>query len=221
MTSNDDREPGVPADVAVSQAELQRVDALLGLPAAWVEPDHELEERVLTAWRQASRPASRGVDGALAAVGPLWAMPARPAPARRWRARVSGALVGAAAASLLFVAVSLIRRPAPPNLRLTFAATQLAPQASGSARLTETTSGWRIEINTRGLVRLDKGRYYEAWLEGPKGIVSIGTFHTGAKVTLWAGVEADEYTSLTVTVEDEDGNPASSLQRVLTAPVAP
>ena len=109
--------------------------------------------------------------------------------------------------------------PRRPNLRLTFASTALAPQAGGRARLTETSSGWQIQLDTRGIARLDNGRYYEAWLEGSKGIVSIGTFHTGARVTLWAGVEADEYTALTVTVEDEDGDPASSLRRVLTAAI--
>ena len=126
-----------------------------------------------------------------------------------------------AAASALFAGITVARRPPAPDLRLTLTATALAPDASGRATLTETNSGWQIKLDTRGLVRLDKGRYYEAWLEGPNGIVSIGTFHTGANVTVWAGVEADEYTTLTITIEQEDGNPASSLQRVLIAPIKP
>jgi hypothetical protein len=139
---------------------------------------------------------------------------------RRWRAATS-AVAGAAAAALVFVGITLARHGPPPKLRVALMPTALAPGSGGQAKLRETSSGWEIKLDTHNLVRLDHGRYYEAWFEGPKGIVSVGTFHTGAKITLWSGVEADEYETLTVTVEQEDGNPASSLQRVLTASLKP
>ena len=226
MTPNDDQLPDPSTDAPPGEAELVRIHALLSLPGTWAEPDPALEERVLAGVRRAagSRPGPDRIP--LAPPGPdrpTTAAVLRPTDraARAWRPRLAGAVVGVAAASLLFVGVALARRPAPPKLSLSFVATELAPGARGTAKLTETNSGWQIRLDTQGLARLDNGRYYEAWLEGPKGIVSIGTFHTGAKVTLWAGVEADEYAKLTVTIEQEDGNPASSLQRVLTAPIAP
>ena len=215
MTPNDDQLPDPSTDAPPNAAELERIHALLSLPGTWAEPDPALEERVLAGVRRAagSRP---GPDCTAAAV-----LQPTGRATRAWRPRLAGALVGVAAASLLFVGIAVARRPAPPKLSLSLVATGVAPGARGTAKLTETSSGWQIRLDTRGLARLDNGRYYEAWLEGPKGIVSIGTFHTGAKVTLWAGVEADEYAQLTVTIEQEDGNPASSLQRVLSAPIGP
>ena len=237
MTTNDDHLPEPHGAEPVTDVELARVHAVLATSAVWIEPAADLEDRVLDALhRAARRPTNQATSDATARhehapTGSPLAPPVRPndgqvltptgKAANRWRARVGGALVGLAAASALFAGITIARRPPAPNLRLTLAATALAPDADGHATLTETNSGWQIKLDTRGLVRLDKGRYYEAWLEGPKGIVSIGTFHTGANVTVWAGVEADEYTTLTITIEQEDGNPASSLQRVLTAPIKP
>jgi len=225
MTPNDDQLPDPSTDAPPGEAELERIHALLSLPGTWAEPDPTLEERVLAGVRRAAAGSRPGRDR-IPLAPPVpdrteTAAVLRPTgrAARAWRPRLAGALVGVAAASLLVVGVALARRPAPPKLSLSFVATGLAPEARGTAKLTETNSGWQIRLDTQGLARLDNGRYYEAWLEGPKGIVSIGTFHTGAKVTLWAGVEADEYAELTVTIEQEDGNPASSLQRVLSAAI--
>jgi Anti-sigma-K factor rskA len=89
------------------------------------------------------------------------------------------------------------------------------PGATGTALMRETNSGWEIRINTVGLKRLDKPFYYEAWVFGPKGDVSVGTFHTGVDVVLWAGVELDEYPELIITVEEEDNVAAATDQRAL------
>ena len=239
MTINDDRLPDPPGAEPVADVEVAHVHAVLATSAAWIEPAPDLEDRVLDAVRRATRQPTRvpANDTASPDKDATRTRSQRAAPsvpldrqlgptgataASRWRARVGGVLVGLAAASALFAGITVARRPPEPNLRLTLAPTALAPDATGRAALTETNSGWQIKLDTRDLVRLDKGRYYyEAWLEGPNGIVSIGTFHTGANVTVWAGVEADEYTTLTITIEQEDGNPASSLQRVLIAPIKP
>ena len=72
----------------------------------------------------------------------------------------------------------------------------------------------------RGLPRLDNGRFYEAWLRNPEGIlVSVGTFNEPANVTLWSGVSPRTFTAFAVTEEEADGNPASSGRRVLTGQV--
>jgi anti-sigma-K factor RskA len=100
------------------------------------------------------------------------------------------------------------------------AATALAPGASAEATLTKTSSGWRIELDATALPRLDKGRFYEAWLRSPAGVlVPLGTFNEGRMVTLWAGVSPKTFTTLTVTREEADGDQASSGRKVLVGTV--
>jgi hypothetical protein len=94
--------------------------------------------------------------------------------------------------------------------------TPSAPGASGEATLVKTSSGWRIEHGATGLPRLDGGRFYEAWLRNPAGVlVPVGTFNESRKVTLWAGVPPTDFSTLTVTRERADGDQASSGERVL------
>jgi len=94
--------------------------------------------------------------------------------------------------------------------------TPLAPGASGTATLTQTTSGWRIHLNAIGLPRLDNGRFYQAWLKNAAGTaIPIGTFNEGRDVMLWAGVPPSDYGTMTVTRQTAQGGPASSGQVVL------
>ena len=96
-----------------------------------------------------------------------------------------------------------------------------APGANGSATLTKTSSGWRIELSATGLPHLANGRYYEAWLKNAAGVlVPVGTFNDARHVTLWAGVPPTQYPALSVTRQQASGNPASSGERVLTGTVA-
>jgi len=106
------------------------------------------------------------------------------------------------------------------QLEAALAPTELAPAASGEATLTRTSSGWRIELDASGLPRLDRGRFYEAWLRNPAGVlVPIGTFNEGRNVTLWAGVSPEEFTTLTITRELADDDQASSGEKVLVGTV--
>jgi hypothetical protein len=101
------------------------------------------------------------------------------------------------------------------------APTELAPGANGEATLTKTSSGWRIELDATGLPRLDRGRFYEAWLRNAAGLlVPIGTFNEGRNVTLWAGVSPKDFITLTVTREQADGDQASSGEKVLVGTVS-
>ena len=139
-----------------------------------------------------------------------------------WRRRV---LIGAAAAATVVVAVAVGlgvfgSSTSGERFHASLAATGLAPGASGDATLTKTSSGWRIELDATGLPRLDKGRFYEAWLKNPAGVlVPVGTFNEGRKVTLWAGVSPETFTALSVTREEADGNQASSGRKVLVAKI--
>jgi anti-sigma-K factor RskA len=100
------------------------------------------------------------------------------------------------------------------------APTELAPRANGEATLTKTSSGWRIELDATGLPRLDRGRFYEAWLRNGAGVlVPIGTFNEGRNVTLWAGVLPQDFRTLTVTREQANGDQASSGEKVLVGTV--
>jgi anti-sigma-K factor RskA len=100
------------------------------------------------------------------------------------------------------------------------ASTALAPGAKGQATLTKSPSGWRIELSATGLPRLDRGRFYEAWLRNDAGVlVPVGTFNDGRRVTLWAGVPPTAFTTLTVTRERADGDQRSSGEKVLVGTV--
>ena len=73
-----------------------------------------------------------------------------------------------------------------------------------------------------GLPRLDRGRFYEAWLRNGAGVlVPIGTFNEGKSVTLWAGVSPESFRTLTVTRELANGNQASSGEKVLVGTARP
>ena len=149
--------------------------------------------------------------------------------ARRRARRVPGwrrpVLIGAAAAATVVMAVAVGlgvfgSSTSGERFHASLAATGLAPGASGNATLTKTSSGWRIELDATGLPHLDNGRFYEAWLKNPAGVlVPVGTFNEGRKVTLWAGVSPKTFTSLSVTREQADGDQASSGRKVLVGKV--
>jgi anti-sigma factor RsiW len=139
--------------------------------------------------------------------------------ARRAPARRRLVAIGAAGAAALAVAVGLaVFRSGTSGERFhaALAPTALAPGGRGEATLTKTSSGWRIELDARGLPRLTGGRFYEAWLRDSAGVlVPIGTFNDGRDVTLWAGVSPKDFPTLTVTREHSDGDQASSGEKML------
>ena len=130
----------------------------------------------------------------------------------------AAAAVAAAAVAVAVVAVGSGSQGT--RFQAALGPTRLAPGASGEATLTKTSSGWRIHLDATGLPRLAEGRFYEAWLRNPAGVlVPIGTFNEGPNVTLWAGVSPAGFGVLTVTRERADGNQASSGEKVLVGPV--
>jgi Anti-sigma-K factor rskA, C-terminal len=132
-------------------------------------------------------------------------------------------LIGATAAAVLAVAVGLTvfrSGTSAERFHAALAPTVLAPGARGEATLTKTSSGWRIELDAKGLPRIAAGRFYEAWLRNAAGVlVPIGSFNEGRKVTLWAGVSPRDFTTLTVTRERANGEQASSGEKVLVGTV--
>ena len=209
MTTDDDRigylagEGGGDLDDAEA-ADLDDLRALLADESVWVEPDARLEDAVVAAVASES-----GARHQPATVGP------------RRGARRLYVIGAAAAAAVLVVAVSVIaistsRTTQGRQLAASLAATEVAPAAAGRATLTQTDSGWRVELDATGLPRRDGGRFYEAWLRNDEGIlVSIGSFNEPEDVVLWAGVTPLEFRTLSVTEETADGDPATSGRRVL------
>ena len=140
---------------------------------------------------------------------------------RRPRYALAGAAAAAAAALIVALAAN---NPAPraQQFAMVVSGTAVAPGAHGSATLTKTSSGWRIELSATGLPRLSDGRYYEAWLKSSAGtLVPVGTFNEARNVTLWSGVPPTSFPTLTVTQQKADGNPASSGRGVLTGTIRP
>jgi hypothetical protein len=197
---------------AAEREELDHVRRLLGDEAVWAEPDPALEQRVVSAITAATSappaPTSRATQRAQ----------------RRWR-RLPYAVLGAAAAVLLAIGlgVGLTRNEgAPTQFTAALTGTALAPNASGTATMTKTTSGWRIEVQAPGLPRRDNGEFYEAWLKNAQGVlVAIGTFNEGTDVTLWAGVPPAQFPTLTITRQVVGAGPQSSKQVVLSGQVKP
>jgi hypothetical protein len=193
---------------ASERADLNDLRGHLEADATWVEPSSSLEDRIVNAIAaeagagRAARPTRRrGVR--LAA---------------RFGLRPPALALGALAAAALALAIGLSGGGGSPSTQFAMAVsgTTLAPGAEGSATLTKTASGWRIELSASGLPRLAGGRYYQAWLKSPAGVlVPVGTFNDARKVTLWAGVPPPAFPVLTVTRQQADGNPASSGERVL------
>jgi anti-sigma factor RsiW len=183
------------SELADRLAEQQRAVALVRSAAAEVEAPASLRERIEAPQRARRRPVTRRL-----------------------------ALVGAAATAVVVaVAVGLGvfgSSSSGPRFQAALAPTGVVPDAQGKATLTRTSSGWRIELDARGLPRLAGGRFYEAWLRNAAGVlVPIGTFNDGRDVTLWAGVSPNQFKSLTVTRERADGNQASSGEKVLVGTV--
>lgn len=153
----------------------------------------------------------------VAAVGAAATRVGAPPVARRRRRRlttITSLLAAAAITAALLVVVE--SGAATERFRAALAGTTLSPGASGEATLTKTSAGWRVNLRATGLPRLANGRFYEAWLKNPSGVlVPIGTFNQPNNITLWAGVPPTNFPVLTVTRQLANGNPASPGQRVL------
>ncbi len=210
------------------RAELDELRALLGAGEAWEDPDPVLEDSIVAAIAAEASTRPRSAEA------PARPAPAHPSPAeasrprRSWAERLgfsrrtyafAGAALAAAAVIAVVVGLSVGRRgtSSAPRFAMVVSGTPLAPSAHGSATLTKTTSGWRIELKATGLPHLANGRYYQAWLKNAAGIlVPVGTFNDARNVTLWSGAPVTQFRAFSVTVQQANGDPRSSGRRVLT-----
>jgi hypothetical protein len=194
------RGPGPYAPDAASADAARRLRDLLADPDGWAEPPAGLLGQILAG---VDSERSRG----------LAAAPPRPRMRRTVRAGAAALLAAAA------VVIGIVVTRGPATTDVVLAGTRLAPAASATAKLHATPSGLAIELDVSGLPPSPPGYYYQAWMKGPRGPVTIGTFHLRGgpgTVELWSAVSLADYPAITVTREPEDGNPASSGQVVLT-----
>ena len=205
-------EPG-----AIDDEEFLAFEMLLRTPSSWEEPAADLEDRIMASilaeTPTAALPSSSGAQ--VINLAERRARRSRPAQAATWLLSV------AAAAALLFGAATVVRPKPRFDQQFALAATDLAPTATAAVKTRKNDTGTRIEIEITGLPTLKDGEFFQAWVKGPSGLVPIGTFSQGGKVVLWSGVPLDRYNTMTVTIEPEDGDPASSGRKVLAGPVPP
>ncbi len=151
---------------------VERTQALLSEPSLWVEPSPDLEQRVIDAIQAAgaSTTSPATADAApLSGAGGITGIVGGRRLSRRW---VRTTVFAAAAAVLLAVGLATVittQRDRPVEFAAALQGTELAPAATGSVTMTQTTSGWRIHITATGLPRLDGGRYYQGWLKDAAG----------------------------------------------------
>ncbi|HEU5385507.1 MAG TPA: anti-sigma factor [Streptosporangiaceae bacterium] len=218
--------PGTDAPDAATADAARRLRVLLASPDLWSEPPGGLLDQITASIGRertvlAGPPQAAVTWSAANAAGAAnTANTARKDGRRRARMRRSaGAAVAALlAAAAVVIGIVVTRGPATTDVAL--AGTRLAPAASAVAKLHATRSGLAVELDVSGLPPSPPGSYYQAWMKGPHGLVTIGTFHMRGgpgTVELWSAVSLAGYPTITVTREPEDGNPASSGQVVLTS----
>lgn len=211
-----------PADLALladDRALLDDLAVMLADDDLWEEPPASLEDDIVGIIRAEANQANPQAPKALAPS----ALPDNVIPlsaARRRTVRTS--LLSAAAAAVVAVgitaAVTRDGGPAGPANQVEVA---LPDGNAGGVQVADTASGLRIHLDAPHLERLPDGQFYQAWLRSVDGkrLVTVGTFHSGTDVTLWAGVALKDFPTLTVTIESDDGDPASSGNRVLAVPL--
>jgi Anti-sigma-K factor rskA len=196
------QEPGPYAPDSASADAARRLRDFLDDPEGWADPPAGLLDQI-TATIDSERATPTVGDGRR-----------RQIRARRTVRAGAAALLAAAA-----VVIGIVVTRGPATTDVVLAGTRLAPAASATAKLHATPSGLAIELDVSGLPPSPPGYYYQAWMKGPRGLVTIGTFHLRGgpgTVELWSAVTLADYPAITVTREPEDGNPASSGQVVLT-----
>jgi anti-sigma-K factor RskA len=104
---------------------------------------------------------------------------------------------------------------------LPLTATALAPEASGEVQGERIGDNLRIELEVRGLPELPEDEYYEMWYASEDGgRISCGAFRPEPEgrqttVAFTTPINARAYPEIEITREADDGDPASSGEKVL------
>jgi len=192
-----------------ARAELDELRRLLATSSTWDEPPPELADDVVAGIRAEARettpPATRHRR--------TWMRPVL---------TVAAATVGVLAVALGAVLVTGDGDDDSESFAL--AATDVIPDATGSATVESTGSGLSISLTIEGLPPAEPGTFYQAWMRSDTDSVPIGTFHArggDGPIELWSGVEIADYPTMTVTVQEEGAGPESSGIVVLRGDIPP
>jgi anti-sigma-K factor RskA len=208
------------AGLAVDHALREEVEALRPLVA-------RLQTLPPEAWDPPEPPPLRApATEAATATAPPAAVGGR-TERRGWLEPAPLALAGGLAALLLAAGVwigTLIDDEARDGAAGAPAIT-LSPIDGGDGRgeLTISEEGGRATLAVSGLPA-SRGDFYEVWLLGERGMVSLASFRVGAEgratIELNLPVDPSRYGSFDVSREPDDGDPAHSSDSVLQGPVA-
>jgi hypothetical protein len=206
----------------VSDDELTRgLRDLLADEATWAEPAPGGADALLAAIRAEGGAQPSPLDSPEVPGQPSEPLPAAVVPLTARRRRWPRRLLAAAAVVLVAGVVSVVllgRDDDTAGREVAIAGGDQAPDASAVATVEELGSGVAIELDVEGLPPAPPGTYYEAWVRNETVLVPIGTFHMRAGdevVELWAGVDLDDFPTLTVTLQQEGAGQESSGQVVL------
>jgi hypothetical protein len=210
----------------LSDEEIAQLDALLESPALWDEPEQADEEMIVAAIlaeagtgtpavpldvEQETDPAPIDRGPAEVAADTAADEGATVVPissARRWFSPALSAAAGFVIALVGVGAILAITGQAEDGeVELALAGTDLAPEAQAVARIVDLPAGTRVELDVSMLDPAPPGTYYEVWLRQDAEVgVSAGTFHLrggDSAIELWAGVSAEDYPLVTVTIQEE------------------
>lgn len=185
-------------------AEHVAVRAQLAAESTWLEPPADLQEAIVADIVAQHRPSARRSSS-------RWSL-------QRWVA------AGAVAATIVLAAVVVLLPADADRLQMQLQGTELARGASAIATIQSTSSGEDITIAATGLPPAPEGFYYQGWVRDGDNAITIGTFHLRGgddEVTLWSGVDIEDFPVITVTLEPDDGDPASSGNVVLRGELTP
>ena len=195
--------------------------------AVWVEPPAGLADSIIAAIaaERAARPAERS--------GPTpTAVPTAPRPVARHlrrRSRATWWIGAAAAAAVAALAVGIVvtrgdgepDRSSSPSRAPSSTRTPRRPPRWPSCR-----NGAAIELDVheprpgaRGVLLPGLGALARTVRRSPSGRSTCAA--ATARVTLWSGVDVDEYPTLTVTLQEEGAGPESSGEVVLRGSIVP
>jgi hypothetical protein len=214
-----------PDEDRVIAAFLDAVAPTLRDEAVWAEPPPGLADSIIAAIaaeRQAPPPVVATTPTAVPTAPPSVA-----SARRRRRSRAAWWVGAAAAAAVAALAVGIIttRDDEGPVEAFAIEGTDLAPDADGSAVVTELGAGVAISLDVHDLPPAPDGYYYQGWVRNAEDdAVTVGTFHMrsgDATVTLWSGVDVHEYSTLTVTLQQEGAGPESSGKVYLRGSIEP
>jgi anti-sigma factor RsiW len=193
---------------AAYREELERLPPMLDLAAAGpVETlPAGLEDRIVRRYTEESAAAPKGERRPRRSWRLRWAVPA-----------LAGLAIGVGATLL---ALAAFTHHGARQVSVALRGTTAAPGATAVARLDRAGSSTVIRLSGQHLPPSAANQHYEVWMSDGKDTMTAGTFRVGANGTISSTMtcagDPDEYSSLDVTLEPDEGVSGGARQVILT-----